>query len=51
MLAPLSDLVGRVWRNENHKKKNKKSPWRRDPIHQKAFDNVKATIAKEVVLA
>jgi hypothetical protein len=25
MLAPLSDLVGRVWRNENHKKKQEKS--------------------------
>jgi phospholipid-translocating ATPase len=24
MLAPLSDLVGRVWRNENHKKKQEK---------------------------
>jgi len=41
-----------VWRNENHKKnKTKKSPWRWDPIHQKALDDVKATIAKEVVLA
>jgi hypothetical protein len=29
----------------------KKSPWRWDPIHQQAFDNVKATIAKDVVLA
>ncbi len=30
--------------------KTKKSPWRWDPIHQTAFDKVKATIAKEVVL-
>jgi hypothetical protein len=29
----------------------KKKPWRWDPIHQQAFDNVKPTIAKEVVLA
>jgi hypothetical protein len=41
-----------VWRNEDHQKnKTKKKPWRLDPIHQKAFDNVKAAIAKEVVLA
>jgi hypothetical protein len=31
--------------------KTKKLPWRWDPIHQQAFDNVKATIAKVVVLA
>jgi hypothetical protein len=29
----------------------KKKPWRWDSIHQQAFYNVKATIAKEVVLA
>jgi hypothetical protein len=28
-----------------------KPPWRRDPIHHQAFDNVKAAIAKKVVLA
>jgi hypothetical protein len=28
-----------------------KKPWRWDSIHQQAFDNVKSTIAKEVVLA
>jgi hypothetical protein len=38
--------------NENHQKeKTKKLPWRWDPIHQQAFDAVKATIAKDVVLA
>ncbi len=26
-------------------------PWRWDPIHQQAFDEIKATIAKDVVLA
>jgi hypothetical protein len=31
--------------------KTKKKPWRWDPIHQQAFDNVKSAIAKEVVLA
>jgi hypothetical protein len=29
----------------------KKKPWRWDLFHQEAFDNVKKTIAKEVVLA
>jgi hypothetical protein len=41
-----------MWRNKKHqKKKTKKKPWRRESIHQQAFDNMKATIAKEVVLA
>jgi hypothetical protein len=31
--------------------KTKKKPWRWDPIHQKAFDNIKAAMAKETVLA
>jgi hypothetical protein len=46
MLAPLSDLVGECGEMKTIKKnKPKKSPWRWDPIHQEAFDNVKATIA------
>ena len=34
-------------------KKNgtKKKPWKWESIYQQAFDNVKATVAKEVVLA
>jgi hypothetical protein len=41
-----------VWRNENTRKnKVKKKSWHWDSIHQIAFDNVKTTIAKEVVLA
>jgi hypothetical protein len=52
MLAPLSDLVGECGETKTTKKnKTKKKPWRWDPIDQKAFDDVKATIAKEVVLA
>ncbi len=52
MLAPLSDLVGECGEMKIAKKnKTKKSPRRWDLIHQAAFDNVKATIAKEVVLA
>ncbi len=31
--------------------KTKKKPWWWDPIHQQAFDNAKAAIAKETVLA
>jgi hypothetical protein len=51
MLAPLSDLVG-VRRNENHsKEQGEKQPWHWNSIHQIAFDNVKTTIAKQVVLA
>jgi hypothetical protein len=52
MLAPLSDLVGECGETKTTRKnKIKKNPWRWDPIHQKTFDNVKATIAKKVVLA
>ena len=52
MLAPLSDLVGECGETKTTRKnKTKKSPWRWDSVHQRAFDNVKAAIAKEVVLA
>jgi hypothetical protein len=48
MLAPLTDLVGECGEMKTTKKnKTKKKPWRWDPIHQQAFDNVKAAIAKE----
>ncbi len=52
MLAPLSDLVGECEETKTTRKnKVKKTPWHWDSIHQIAFDNVKATIVKEVVLA
>jgi len=53
MLAPLSDLVADECGETKTTKKNKvkKMPWKWDSIHQVAFDCVKATIAKEVVLA
>jgi hypothetical protein len=52
MLAPLTDLVGECGETKITKKnKTKKKPWRWESIHQQAFDNEKATIAKEVVLA
>jgi hypothetical protein len=51
MLALLTDLV-REWGETKATKKNgtKKKPWKWESIHQQAFDDVKATIAKEVVL-
>jgi hypothetical protein len=52
MLAPLTDLVGECRETKTTKKNNtKKKPWWWESIHQQAFDNVKATIAKAVVLA
>jgi hypothetical protein len=52
MLVPLTDLVGECSKTKTTKKnKPKKKPWQWDPIHQQAFDNVKAAITKEVVLA
>ncbi len=52
ILAPLTDLVGECGETKTTKKnKTKKKPWHGESIHQQAFDNVKATIAKEVILA
>jgi hypothetical protein len=52
MLAPLTNLVGRCGQTKVTKAKgNKKVPWHWDEVHQKAFDTVKATIAKDIVLA
>jgi hypothetical protein len=52
MLAPLTDLVGECGETEATKKNGtKKKPWRWGSIHQQAFDDVKATITKEVFLA
>jgi hypothetical protein len=52
MLAPLTDLVVECRETKTTKmNKTKKNPWRWDPIHQQAFDNIKAAIAKETGLA
>jgi hypothetical protein len=53
MLAPLTDLVGECGETKTTRiNKTKKKPSRWDPIHQQAFDKVKAgAIAKERVLA
>ena len=52
MLAPLTSLVGECGHTKvTRAKKTKKQAWHWDEIHQKAFDNIKATIARDVVLA
>ncbi len=52
MLSPLTDLVGECGETKTTRmNKTKKKPWQWDPIHQQAFDDVKAAIAKETVLA
>ncbi len=51
MLAPLTSLVRECSQTKTTKAKGtKKVPWHWDEVHQKAFDHVKATIAKDVVL-
>ena len=52
MLAPLTDLVGECGHMKVTKAKGtKKAPWHWEGIHQKAFDQVKATICQDIVLA
>ncbi len=52
MLAPLTSLVGKCGQTKTTRAKGtKKVPWHWDEVHQRAFDHVKATIAKDVVLA
>ncbi len=50
MLAPLTDLVGECGETKTTRlNKTKKKPWRRNPIHQQGFEDVKSAIAKETV--
>ena len=52
MLAPLTSLVGECGHTKvTRAKKTKKRAWHWDEVHQIAFDNIKATIARDVVLA
>ncbi len=52
MLAPLTSLVGECGQTKVTKAKwTKKAPWHWDEVHQWAFDHIKATITREVVLA
>jgi hypothetical protein len=52
MLAPLTSLVGECGQTTvSRAKGTKKTPWHRDEVYQRAFNHVKATIARELVLA
>jgi hypothetical protein len=52
MLAPLTSLVGECGQTKTTKAKGtKKVPWHWDEVNQRAFNHVKATIAKDVELA
>ncbi len=53
MLAPLTSLVGECCQTKTTKAKGtKKVPcWHWDEVHQRAFNHVKATTAKDVLLA
>jgi hypothetical protein len=49
ILAPLTSLVGDCGQTKTSKaKRTKKVPWHWDEVHQRAFNHVKATIAKDV---
>ncbi len=52
MLAPLTSLIGECGQTKTSKAKGtKKVTWHWDEDHQRAFNHVKATITKDVVLA
>jgi hypothetical protein len=51
MLAPLTSLIGECSQTKSTKAKcTKKVPWHWDKVHQREFNHVNATIAKDVVL-
>jgi hypothetical protein len=51
-LAPLTSLVGECGQTKvTRAKGTKRVPWHWDEVHQRVFNHVKATIAREVVLA
>jgi hypothetical protein len=52
MITPLTSLVRECSQTKTNKAKGtKKVPWHWDEVHQRAFNHVKATIAKDIVLA
>ncbi len=52
MLAPLTSLIRECGQTKTSKAiGTKKVPWHWDEVHQRAFDHVKATTDKDVVLA
>jgi hypothetical protein len=51
-LTPLTSLVGESSQTKvTRAKGTKKAPWHWDEVHQRAFDHINATIAREVALA
>ena len=52
IIAPLTDLVAECGHTKVTKlNKTKKKPWYWNNVHQKAFDDVKAALARDVLLA
>jgi hypothetical protein len=52
MLSSLTNVVEECGHTKSTKAaKAKRKPWLCDSVHETAFDNVKTTIAKDVVLA
>ena len=52
MLSPLADLVGECGHTKvTRATKTKHKPWHWNTVHQTDFDNIKTTIAKDLVLA
>jgi hypothetical protein len=52
MLSLLTSLVGECGQTKTIQAKGtKKVPWHWNEVHQRAFNQVKATIAKDIVLA
>ena len=51
MLAPLTDLGGECGETNHKKERDKKKPFYWSSVHQEAFDNVKALLAHDMVLA
>jgi hypothetical protein len=52
MLTPLTSLVGECGQTKVTKAKGtKKVPWHWDKVHESTFNDIKANITKEVVLA
>jgi hypothetical protein len=50
--CPLTSLVGECGQAKvTRAKGTKKVPWHLDVVHQRAFNHIKATIAREIVLA
>ena len=52
MLAPLTSLAGECGHTKvTRALKTRKVSWHWDEVHQKAFNDIKAVIAKDVALA